>query len=200
MHARAVTFRGATDIDAGLDLVREQVIPMLKQQKGYRGISVSADRAGGVVGVLTMWDTEADRDASESSAEKARQEAARVVGGEISVETFEHIVQELAGEPPSAGSPLTIMPISMDPSKVDDNIAFFQSTVAPEIKATPGFRALRLLINRQSGRGVVGTVWANEDSRRQALEAGKARQARARERGVEFGEPSLRQILLAEFV
>ena len=76
MHTRVVSFEGAKDIDAGIKLTREKVVPLLKDQKGFRGLSASADRAGRVFSVLSLWDTAADRDATESVLAPVRAEAA----------------------------------------------------------------------------------------------------------------------------
>src|SRR5262249_21213771 len=74
MFARIVTFTGATDIDAGIRYLSNTVAPLLAEQKGFRGVTASADRSGGVMGVLSLWETEADRDASGSTLVNAREE------------------------------------------------------------------------------------------------------------------------------
>ena len=84
MHVRITTITGATDIDAGIRLAREQSVPALQKLKGYRGLTASADRAS-TVAVLTQWDTEDDLNASEADAEKLRSEAVRAFGGEPTV-------------------------------------------------------------------------------------------------------------------
>ena len=70
MHVRIVTFTDAKDIDAGVTFVRERVIPILSEQRGYRGLNASADRAAGVFGVLSLWDTARDRDANETAMKR----------------------------------------------------------------------------------------------------------------------------------
>ena len=45
MHTRLLTFRGATNIDAGVDYLRDEVLPVLNSQRGYRGVSASAGSA-----------------------------------------------------------------------------------------------------------------------------------------------------------
>jgi hypothetical protein len=65
MFSRIVTFTGAADVDAGVRYLQDTVVPMLHEQKGFRGVTASADQASGVLGVMSLWETEADRDASE---------------------------------------------------------------------------------------------------------------------------------------
>ena len=197
MFTRLLTFTGATDVDGGLNYLRDQALPILHAQNGYRGVSASADRSGGVFSILSLWDTEADREASESALGKAREEAGKVVGGTTSVEKFEQVAQEIV-RPPVPGCSLIVARISMDPGSVDDNVTFFKNEAAPQIKAEPGFCALRNMIDRKTGKGVVGTVWET----REALDAFAAkrdeRRAPAIARGIQFGETSFREILLSE--
>ena len=147
MFTRVLTFRGAKNIDGGVGLVRDSATPVLREQKGYRGTNVSADRDGGVFGILSLWDTEANRDGSFDALAGLRQQALDVMGGELTVENFEELVQEVAA-PPTVGSPLMITRVSMDPSKIDENMAFFKSEIVPRITAAPGFRALRNMMDR----------------------------------------------------
>lgn len=106
MHVRISTVTGASDIDGGLAFLRDQVVPQLKQQNGFRGISAAGDRSAGVVTMLTVWDSEADLDASESTADKARSDAVRLMGGEVSVERYEQSLWETGDTPPGPGAKL----------------------------------------------------------------------------------------------
>ena len=136
MHSRVLTFTGAKNIDAGVDFLRQKVVPILNEAKGYRGITASADRSAGLFGILTLWETESDRDASESALANARQEGHAIIGGELSVETFEELLAEVV-DPPGPGSALMVTRISMDPAKVDENFAFFKSVLCLGSRPTP---------------------------------------------------------------
>jgi heme-degrading monooxygenase HmoA len=196
MFTRVVQFTGAKDLDAGVAFIRDTVAPVLRQQKGFRGMTASADRSAGVIGVLTLWETEADRDASESALSKVRNEGAKIIGGQMTVETFEELVLEMVG-PPREGTSLLIRRVNMDPAKIDDNLNFFKETVLPQIKASPGFVAVRHMINRSTGDGIVGSIWADVASMNNAAEAAQQRQAQAEGR-VSFGEQSKREVLFVE--
>ncbi len=198
MHTRVVTVTGAKDIDAGIRFFQENVIPVLNAQDGYRGFTASADRAGGVFAVFSLWETAADRDAGEGALASIRQEATEVIGGELKVETFEQLVAEIGEPPPGPGSALMVTRISMDPAKIDENIAFFKSEVVPRIKALSGFQGLRNMINRATGEGIVGTAWSDQDALKRAADDAQARRDEAVARGVNFGEMSFREIVLAE--
>jgi heme-degrading monooxygenase HmoA len=198
MYARFVTFTGAKNVDAGVSFIRESLLPAISDLKGYRGLYVSADRAGGVFGVLSLWDTAAERDASWERLAGGRREGQDIIGGQLSAETYEQLVVDTSDPPPAAGSPLMVTPVSMDPAKVEENVADFRSNVLPRIKATPGFRAVRLLMNRETGQGMVGTAWADEDAMRVADAGARARRQEATASGIQFGEVSYREILLTD--
>ena len=42
MHVRVVTFNGAKNVKGGIDYVRDEVLPALREQKGYAGATASA--------------------------------------------------------------------------------------------------------------------------------------------------------------
>ncbi|HEV8206334.1 MAG TPA: hypothetical protein VGR04_06545 [Acidimicrobiia bacterium] len=197
MYTRVLTFTGAKNIDDGIAFIRDNAVAVLQEQKGYRGVTASADRDGGVLGILSLWETEAERDASFGPLAELRQEGLDVVGGELTVETFEELVVEMASPPP-VGSALMVTRVSMDPSKVDENLDFFKREVVPRIKAAPGFRALRNMMDRTTGRGLVGSAWTDQDAMKNAAAQGQARRDEGRARGVSFDEDSYREIVFAD--
>jgi heme-degrading monooxygenase HmoA len=197
MHTRVLTFTGAKDIDAGVDYLRQKVVPLLHEQKGYRGITASADRSGGVLAILSLWETESDRDASEAALAKSRQEGLDIIGGELTVENLEELLAEVHDRP-GPGSALMVTRISMDPAKVDDNLAFFKSDVLPRMKANAGFQSVRNMIDRKTGHGIVGTVWASQDAMKAAAAEALARRDEGIARGVSFGDLSYREILFSD--
>ena len=197
MFSRVVTFTGAKDIDGGVRFVEDEVVPVIRQQKGYRGMAASADRTNGVFSVLSVWETAADRDASESAMAKVREDGGKVIGGTLSVDHFEVVLWEIAGIA-GVGSSLLIRFVSMDPGKVDENLAFFKSTVLPEIKAQDGFLGVRQLINRETGEGAVGTLWSTKAAMDAAAAEADSRAERAAKQGVTFRDQSKREVVFVD--
>jgi heme-degrading monooxygenase HmoA len=195
MYNRVVTLTGVQDVDALVDYIRETALSGLRAQNGYQGFSVSADRAGGVVGTLSMWASAADRDASDSALAKLREDAKAQFAADMKVDSVEDQVFEI-GRPPEAGSRLMVSPISMDPARVAENVATFKQEVVPAIKAAPGFRSVRVMLNPETGAGITGSIWDDEQSCQAAADAALARRSEAESRGVTFGEISMREILL----
>jgi len=159
---------------------------------------VSADRSGGVLGILSLWQTEADRAASEQGLNAIRQEGLGIIGGELTIENFEEVLVELGDTPPGPGTALQIQRAKMDPAAMDANLAFFAKEVAPRIKANAGFRALRQLANRATGDAIVGTVWSDTTARQAAIADAEARRQEAAARGVTFGDTSEREVLFVD--
>jgi heme-degrading monooxygenase HmoA len=195
MHARITTVTGASDIGAGLTFLDDHVVPQLRQQNGFRGLSAAGDRAAGVVTVLSLWDSQTDLEASESAASKARDDLARLMGGNVSVERYEQTVCEASDTRPGPGAKLHIRHIKMDPERIDDNLEIFRQTVVPDMKARRGFLAVRRLIDRSSGEGRVGSVWEDQDSLAASLAQSEQRRAKAKELGIEFGEELVLEVL-----
>ena len=200
MFVRVNTVTGAQNIDDGVTFLREKVLPEVKGQKGFKGMTASGNRSTGDFGILGLWDTLEDLKASDSAVSKIRQEAIAIIGGEISVAIMEQVVGEVVGTRNLVGCPLRLVRVKMEPSKVDETIAFFRSDVLPDLKAAPGFLAVRNLVDRSMGESVVGTIWADEASMRSAEPAAEERRKGAATRGVQLSEPTYRTVLFSHLV
>ena len=198
MHVRVNTITGATDIDAGINFLRDSGVPVLQGQKGYRGLTVSGDRSSGTVGVLTQWDTPEDLEASESVAGKVRQEALGVIGGQVTVRTLEQLAYDIGTPPPGPGCALRLATLKVDPDRIDEHAAYFQSTVLPDLQQMPGYRGVRLLIDRNTGEGFVGVIFGDRAAAEAQEAAAQERQATAAERGVQLTFGELREVLYGD--
>ena len=195
MFVRMTLTEGVADLDAAVVHLRDEALPAIKGSKGFRGITASGDRETGVLGILTFWDTEADMQASDAAASASREKAMKAIGGRmVEVQVYEEVVQEMA-VPPAPGSPLLITPTKMEPAKVDENIEFFKANVLPDMKAISGFRAVRHMVNRKTGEGMVGLVVADDASAQEAGARADARRDRAAQQGVELGTRTRREVL-----
>jgi heme-degrading monooxygenase HmoA len=197
MYNRVTTLSGVKDVDGFLASLQETSLEAIRAQRGYQGLSVSADRSAGVVGTLTLWETEADRDASDSALAKLREDIAGQFAGDIQVDNVEEQVAEMS-RPPEVGSRLMVSRVSMDPAAIGENIERFKQDVLPQIKAAPGFRTMRIMLDPQTGEGITGSIWDDEQTMQAAAEAAMARRGEATARGITFGETSFREILFIE--
>ena len=197
MYTRLLTFTGATSIDAGVNYVREKALPILEAQHGFRGVSASADRAGNLMTILSLWETEADRSASDSALGKAREEALKLVGGSLEIENFEEVVQ-VTTKPPMAGCVLNVVRVRMEPNSIEGNIAWFKEAIVPMITSQQGFCALRNMVDRQTGRALSGSVFEDKESADASLAGIPQRRSAAEERGVTFESINQREVLLSQ--
>jgi hypothetical protein len=60
--------------------------------------------------------------------------------------------------------------INMQPSTIDHGIAHVRDTVMPALSHLDGYLGLSLLVDRESGRGIVTTAWRSEDAMRDSAD------------------------------
>ena len=197
MYTRLLTFTGASGIDAGVDYLREKALPILESQHGFRGVSASADRAGSLMSILSLWETEADRSASDGALGKAREEALKLVGGTLDIENFEEVVQVIT-KPPVAGCVLNVVRVRMEPKSMEGNIAWFKESIVPMMTSQQGFCALRNMVDRQTGQALSGSVFEDKGSADASLAGIPERRSNAEERGVTFESINQREVLLSQ--
>jgi heme-degrading monooxygenase HmoA len=91
MHARMSTLEGSPEeMDEGLRDVRERVLPLLKQQEGFKGfIALGNHQSGELIGI-TFWESEQAMQASEEVGDRTRSDTAEDTGEAIEdVERYE---------------------------------------------------------------------------------------------------------------
>ena len=97
MYARVTTIQGNPDqIDEATNLVRDTIVPALQQRTGFEGYLLLADRGTGKGITITLWDSEADREASGPGSEAYKEVMAKVaplLTAEPVVENLEVLVQ-----------------------------------------------------------------------------------------------------------
>jgi heme-degrading monooxygenase HmoA len=198
MYTRLLTFTGIRDVEAAVNLMQGKALPVIRSQRGYKGLTASVDRSTGTMGVLSVWETAADREASESALGKTREEARMDLGGgDIKIELFDQRAFEVRRRP-EVGSLLLLTRFKMDPARIDANLEWFRREIAPQIMGGPGFQALRLLLNPDTGEGLSGTVWEDRAALDASDAAGPARREAGSARGITFGEIGVREIIFTD--
>ncbi len=105
MHARMSTLEGPPDrMDEGLRHVREQVLPLLQQQDGFKGFVALGDRQSGKLIGVSFWENEQAMQASEEVGNRTRNESAEAMGDTVAgVERYEVSVFEAPSTGPVSG-------------------------------------------------------------------------------------------------
>ena len=76
--------------DRGLEIVRDEVLPWLRDSTGFRGLVRLTDRAGGKTLVITLWaDEESLRSSAEAGDRLGELTAANVGAGRVATENYE---------------------------------------------------------------------------------------------------------------
>jgi len=84
-------------IDATLALMRDKAVPVLRGQQGYRALLMMANRESGRTLVTSVWNTAADREASDAAVRGLRQEATDVAQApNIRVNLYETLFTEVS--------------------------------------------------------------------------------------------------------
>src|SRR5262245_61179051 len=82
-------------IEHGIKLFHDEWVPTVAKQQGYGGAYLLVDRTSGKKVVLTLWETEADEQASDRAISHVRSRSAEVTDATEppKVEVFEVITQ-----------------------------------------------------------------------------------------------------------
>jgi hypothetical protein len=76
--------------DQGLEIVREQLLPWLRDSTGYRGLIRLADRTAGKTLVITLWADEESLKASAGAGDQLSELTAANVGAtRVALEQYE---------------------------------------------------------------------------------------------------------------
>ncbi len=96
MHARIVTLQGdPSKIDEGIQFYKDQALPPLRQQRGFKGARLLVDRRSGKVEAVSLWESEEAANGSAPATAQARTQGAQILGSTpATMEVFEIAVYE----------------------------------------------------------------------------------------------------------
>src|SRR6188472_4421422 len=90
VHARSTTFLSSPErLDAGMTLVRNEVMPVVLAMDGCLGMSTIVDRESGRCIATTAWETEDAMWASAEAVLPLRRRGAEILGNEMTVAEWE---------------------------------------------------------------------------------------------------------------
>jgi heme-degrading monooxygenase HmoA len=105
------------------------------------------------------------------------------------VERFEVIVG-FRRSIPARGAPVRLSRFEIDPSRVEEAITWFWEESVPRVKAADGLCSFQLLLDRESGSGMVATAWENREAAEAFWPTAEQLRAVASERvGLRFSPP-----------
>jgi heme-degrading monooxygenase HmoA len=149
-------------VDEAISRWRQDILPLVKKQKGFAGVSFMGNRKTGDGFSVSYWDSEqAMKDARPQVMPEADKAMAGFGGRIVEEDECEVAVQERF-QPPKNGTWVRVTTLEGDPAKVNEGISSYKSRVVPTIKQQSGGRAAILLVNRKAGKSFSGTIWDTE--------------------------------------
>jgi hypothetical protein len=166
MYARVNIIFGEQDkVDAAIAHIEGSDRLLVEATSGNRGLATLVDRNGGVIVAMSYWDEPLH--SSEAALTRAREGAAEAAGGDLVVEGFELADWERASVP-VPGAAVRMTRVQLDPATVAEGLGLVHDDVLAQVSGAAGFCSAEVLIDRDSGAGMVVTTWADEDSARGA--------------------------------
>ncbi|MBC9822287.1 antibiotic biosynthesis monooxygenase [Terrabacter sp. MAHUQ-38] len=159
MHARSTTVMGRPGmIETGISHVQDVVMPQVREMDGCIGLSMVADRVSGRCIVTTAWRDEAAMRATADAVEPLRSEAAKLLGGEATVDEWE-IAYLHRDHRAADGCCARVTWTESDPGSVDRVLDAFKMGIMPRVEQLEGFCSASLFVDRASGRACVTATY-----------------------------------------
>jgi heme-degrading monooxygenase HmoA len=83
LHARMTTIHSPRErMDDGLDKVKEDILPSMRQMPGFKGIIGLVDRTANTAITISLWESEQALQQGEEEGTRLREEAAKAMKAE----------------------------------------------------------------------------------------------------------------------
>ncbi|WP_330308654.1 MULTISPECIES: hypothetical protein [unclassified Streptomyces] len=179
MFVRTVYATGdPAKIDTAIKSLNTQGRDLLENRPGYRGSGVFVDRVLGKIFAVSWWESEEARQNSDEVLRERRASLLEPFAATLAVENYEAVVFHPVRQPQAAGG-LRISRLEFDPADADLLADTFRVSVVPRLEGLPGLARASLLVDRERGRGLVGTLFIDRES----LAASRGVQSAARHEG-----------------
>ena len=175
MYARSTTIQADPQLmDAGIAVVRDEVMPALMTMPGCIGMSMLADRMTGRCIVTSSWDSEESMHASESAVHDLRARASEAMGGsEPEVAEWDIAMMHRMHDGHDDCVTRVVWGTS-DPARAEDNLSTMRMAVLPKMEELPGFCSVSLFVNRDDGRSAMATTYDSRELMEQATDQAMA--------------------------
>ncbi|MGW3119559.1 hypothetical protein ACWDBW_20895 [Streptomyces sp. NPDC001107] len=179
MFVRTVYATGdPAKVDTAIRALNSQGRELLEERPGYRGAGIFVDREVGKLLAASWWESEEARRNSDEVMRERRGALLEPFAATTAVENYEAVVVHQV-RPPEAGGGLRITRLEFDPMDADLLTETFRASVVPRLETLSGLARAVLLVDRERGRGRVGTTFTDRGS----LVASRGPQAAARHEG-----------------
>ncbi|BCM70704.1 MULTISPECIES: hypothetical protein [Streptomyces] len=164
MFVRAVYATGDPALlDTAVRSLNSEGRDLLEERPGYRGAGVFADRELGKLLAVSWWESEEARRHSDEVMRERRGALLEPFAGTVAVANYEAAVVHQVRAPQQGGG-LRITRMEFDPRDTDLVIDTFRATVVPRAESLPGLARATLLVDRERGRAMAGTLFVDRAS------------------------------------
>ena len=179
MFVRTVYATGdPAKVDTAIRALNSQGRDLLEERPGYRGAGIFVDRELGKLFTASWWESEESRRNSDEVMRERRATLLEPFAATTAVENYEAAVFHQVRQA-EAGGGLRITRLEFDPMDADLLAETFRASVVPRLDTLSGLARAVLLIDRERGRGLVGSTFTDRGS----LAASRGPQAAARHEG-----------------
>ena len=198
MYARSTTFNGnPMALDAGVIFIRDEVMPQIMTMQGCTGLSMMADRDSGRCIATSGWTTREAMRAADEALRPIRARGGDILGAAPMVDEWEVAVMHRE-HPTADGACARATWLELEPANMQHHVDIFRMSSLPRLDEIEGFCSASMLVDRERGRCVVTTTYAN----REMLEASRTmtesiRSSALAETGAEIVEIAECDMLLA---
>jgi hypothetical protein len=162
-YTRVVRLKGdPTKVEEAIKLWTQDVLPVLKKQKGFTGVTLLGNRKSGDALTVSYWETEGTmKDARGNVRPEALKMLSKIGGSIVDDDECEVALLERF-KPPMAGAYARVTTVQGDPAHASEAIANFKENILPAIQKQAGARTAYFFVNRQSGKTFGGSIWDTE--------------------------------------
>lgn len=163
MHARVTTVTFQRDKIDEVNRYLNSNVAELKGLKGFHNILFLTDRATGKSTIMTLWNSEEDLKAAETSGyyQARMSELAPFAATQPTREVCSVVVDDVSGLASGASAARTVSVLAQ-PGKIDEIARIMRESVLPAARQQPGFRGLLFLLDRSTGKCIATSQWATE--------------------------------------
>lgn len=196
MHARSTTFSSSPErLDAGMALIRDEVMPAVLAMDGCLGMSTIVDRESGRCISTTAWVTEDAMRASAEAVLPLRRRGAEILGEQMTVAEWEiallHRVHD-SGD----GACVRCSWVHAEADRIDGCIDMVRASMS-ELDQVEGFCGASLFVNRDAGMAVISTSWRDTSALEATREGARMRQQTARDAGLDILDVAEFELVMA---
>jgi quinol monooxygenase YgiN len=173
MYARSTTLMiFPSSMDEAIAYMGDEVWPAMRDMDGCVGLSMMCDRESGRYIATSAWEDRQAMQASDQHIHPMREAMVDRFGagvGEPEVREWEIAVLHRDHQAPD-GASCRITWLRTDPSRADQLLDMYRTSLMRRIQEMPGFCSLSMLIDRDSGRAVGTAVFASRSALEQSRE------------------------------